>query len=132
MSLTSTHSLTVWMARMPQPRLATSSPRPAKTLASQPPPVARVRNVRRTRQPALDHPEVGRRLVVDAAEPHTSDGLSRHLDGADALLGTDAGVGLETVHDEVHVIRGRRAGDQLVDAVAVEDQPAPGGQTRDV
>jgi len=30
------------------------------------------------------------------------------------------------------VIGGRRARDQLVDAVAVEDEPAPGGQARDV
>src|SRR3989442_9599587 len=84
------------------------------------------------RQPALDHPEVRRRLVVDAAEPHPRDGLGRHLDGADALLGADAGVGLEAVHHEAHVIGGRRARDQLVDAVAVEDEPAPGGQACDV
>src|SRR5207253_389981 len=42
MSLTSTHSFTVWISRIPHARFAISRPRPPKTLASEPPPVARV------------------------------------------------------------------------------------------
>src|SRR5262249_4341387 len=39
---TCTPSFTVWISRMPEARFATSSPRSAKTLASDPPPVPRV------------------------------------------------------------------------------------------
>ena len=41
-SLTSSHSWTVWMSRMPLARLATWRPRLFNTLASQPPPLATV------------------------------------------------------------------------------------------
>ena len=42
----STHSFTVWISRMPHARFATSIPRAAKTLASDPPPVDRVGQAR--------------------------------------------------------------------------------------
>ena len=84
------------------------------------------------REPSLDHAEVGRGLLVEAAQAHGRDGLAGDLDRADALLRADAGVGLEAVDDEAHVIGRRRARDQLVHAVAVEHQPAPRRQACDV
>jgi hypothetical protein len=41
-------------------------------------------------------------------------------------------MGLEPVHGELHAVRGRRARDQLVHAVAVQDQPGAGAQAADV
>src|SRR2546421_6686046 len=51
-SFTSSHSLTVWMARMPVPRFAHSMPRLLKMFASQPPPDAIVSTFSPMRAPA--------------------------------------------------------------------------------
>src|SRR5438046_2966785 len=117
MSVTSTHSLTVWIWRMPQPRLATSTPRPLNTLASEAAPVARV---------------LKGLISRSAAPPHGRDRLRRHLHRADRLLRRQPRVGLEAVHGELHPVGGRRARDQLVHAVAVEDQSSARAQAPDV
>src|SRR5438477_467634 len=52
MSLTLSHSLVVWMSRMPVPRLTTSRPRRLRTFASQPPPMPAAVMVRPVRAAA--------------------------------------------------------------------------------
>src|SRR5437660_120244 len=54
MSLTRSHSLVVWMSRIPVPRFTTSSPRRFRMFASHPPPMPAAVIVRPTRA-AADH-----------------------------------------------------------------------------
>ena len=57
-------------------------------------------------EPAVHDAQVGGGLGVHAAQPHPRDGLARHLDGADAALGTDPRVRLEPVDREGQAVGG--------------------------
>ena len=76
-------------------------------------------------QAAFDAADVGRRRGVDAAESHGGDGLRRDLHRADAFLRRQARVGFEAVHGDMKTVGGRRTRDELVDAVAVDENHGP-------
>ena len=84
------------------------------------------------RDAALDDADVGGGLRVDAAETHRRDAFGGDLDRADAALRRHAGVRLEAVHHELHVIRRGRARHQEAGRVAVEDEAGPGRQAAEV
>ncbi len=68
-----------------------------------------------TARPSLDDPDVGRRLAVDAAQPHQADSPGRAVDGIDALLRLYAGVGRLPLEHELQVVLGGRGIDDLAD-----------------
>src|SRR4051794_13688356 len=71
---------------------------------------------------ACDNADIGRRLVVDAAEPHARDTFSGDLNGADASLRANTGVRFEAVNFELEAVRRRRTGEKKAYRVTVEHE----------
>jgi hypothetical protein len=84
-------------------------------------------------RPAADGADVGRRLVVDAPQPHGGDRLGRSEDRAAADFGTQAGVSGGAVERGAQAVEGRRANDDLPDRRGmVEDEAERRAQDRGV
>ena len=84
------------------------------------------------RHAAFDHADIGRGLVVDAAEVHLRDALGGDFDRVDAFFRADPGMGFQAVDAKLHAVGGRRSGEQEADRVAVEHQAGARAQTGDV
>ncbi len=74
---------------------------------------------------AADHADVGGRLLVEPAQLHARDRRRGGGDRVVAVLGPDAGMGLDPGEVRQHALLGRRGDDHLADrAGVVEDEAA--------